>query len=126
MDLDAQVARPERRRSIHRRVEGKSADVHGGHPQEEVRHHRVPGDRHPDNVMGADPMFRAEDLSQPVDRILNDQVLQLLQGEVYDRQEVPVLDAMRKFITRVEESESGAFAQSLDPNIDIHKLELAV
>lgn len=30
------------------------------------------------------------------------QVLQLLQGEVYDRQEVKVLDAMREFIRRIE------------------------
>ena len=33
------------------------------------------------------------------------QVLRLLQGEVFDRDEVPVLDAMRKFITAVENNE---------------------
>lgn len=54
------------------------------------------------------------------------QVLQLLQGEVYDRQEVPVLDAMRKFISRVEKSETNAFAKALDPHINIHDLQIAV
>ncbi len=33
------------------------------------------------------------------------EVLQLLQGEVYDRQAVPVLDAMRRFIRDVEQTE---------------------
>lgn len=32
------------------------------------------------------------------------QVLELLQGEVYERQEVPVLDAMRRFIKEIEEA----------------------
>ncbi len=33
------------------------------------------------------------------------QILRLLQGEVYDKEEVPVLEAMRKFIREVEENE---------------------
>ncbi len=41
------------------------------------------------------------------------EVLQLLQGEVYDRQEVPVLDAMRKFIETVENSDSHIFKLNL-------------
>ncbi len=35
-------------------------------------------------------------------RTYRHQVLQLLQGEVYDRQEVPVLEAMRRFVREVE------------------------
>jgi FADH2 O2-dependent halogenase len=34
------------------------------------------------------------------------EVLRLLQGEVYDRKDVPVLDAMRKYIETVEKSDS--------------------
>lgn len=41
------------------------------------------------------------------------EVLQLLQGEVYDRQDVPVLDAMRNFIKTVEESESHVLKANL-------------
>ncbi len=41
------------------------------------------------------------------------QVLQLLQGEVYDRQEVPVLDAMRNYIAKVEASEGHLFKAHL-------------
>lgn len=37
------------------------------------------------------------------------QVLQLLQGEVYDRGEVPVLQAMRDYIAKVEQSETHLF-----------------
>jgi FADH2 O2-dependent halogenase len=33
-------------------------------------------------------------------------ILQLLQGEVYDRAQVPVLDAMRKFIKEVESADN--------------------
>jgi 1H-pyrrole-2-carbonyl-[peptidyl-carrier protein] chlorinase len=40
-------------------------------------------------------------------------VLRLLQGEVYDRQEVPVLEAMRKFIAEVEKSERNVFREQL-------------
>jgi 1H-pyrrole-2-carbonyl-[peptidyl-carrier protein] chlorinase len=40
-------------------------------------------------------------------------VLRLLQGEVYDRQEVPVLDAMREFIEEVEKSEKNVFRAGL-------------
>lgn len=46
-------------------------------------------------------------------------VLRLLQGEVYDRQEVPVLAAMRKFIEVAENSENSIFrAQLTDIPID--------
>lgn len=47
------------------------------------------------------------------------QVLQLLQGEVYDRQEVPVLDAMRKFIAAVENNETHALRKALDVSVDL-------
>jgi 1H-pyrrole-2-carbonyl-[peptidyl-carrier protein] chlorinase len=47
-------------------------------------------------------------------------VLRLLQGEVYDRQEVPVLAAMRQFIEAVEKSENSVFrAQLTDIPIDL-------
>lgn len=41
------------------------------------------------------------------------QVLQLLQGEVFDRSEVPVLDAMRRYIEAVEKSEGHIFKPQL-------------
>lgn len=41
------------------------------------------------------------------------QVLQLLQGEVFNREEVPVLDAMRRYIKSVEESENHIFKKHL-------------
>ena len=41
------------------------------------------------------------------------QVLQLLQGDVYDRSEAPVLKAMRDFIDVVETSESHVFKGQL-------------
>jgi FADH2 O2-dependent halogenase len=42
------------------------------------------------------------------------QVLQLLQGEVYDRSQVPVLDAMRKYIRDIEESpDTNVFKKAL-------------
>ena len=40
-------------------------------------------------------------------------VLRLLQGEVYDRQEVPVLRAMREFIEEVEKSGNHVFREQL-------------
>jgi FADH2 O2-dependent halogenase len=47
-------------------------------------------------------------------------VLRLLQGEVYDRQEVPVLAAMRKFIEQVEKSDNHIFRSQLtDIPIDL-------
>jgi len=46
------------------------------------------------------------------------EVLRLLQGEVYDRREVPVLDAMRKYIESVEQSEKHLLKKSLT-NISI-------
>lgn len=47
------------------------------------------------------------------------QVLQLLQGEVFDRQEVPVLDEMRAFIKRVENTENHLFKSQLSKSIEI-------
>ncbi|HEY1769876.1 MAG TPA: NAD(P)/FAD-dependent oxidoreductase [Chthoniobacterales bacterium] len=41
------------------------------------------------------------------------EVLRLLQGEVFDRKEVPVLDAMRKFIHTVETTPNHMFAGQL-------------
>jgi FADH2 O2-dependent halogenase len=41
------------------------------------------------------------------------EVLRLLQGEVFDRREVPVLDAMRKFIRTVETTPNHRFAGQL-------------
>ncbi|MBK8905937.1 MAG: tryptophan 7-halogenase [Anaerolineaceae bacterium] len=41
------------------------------------------------------------------------QVLQLLQGEVFDRSEVPVLDTMRKYIETVENASSHLFKPQL-------------
>jgi 1H-pyrrole-2-carbonyl-[peptidyl-carrier protein] chlorinase len=41
------------------------------------------------------------------------EVLRLLQGEVFDRREVPVLDAMRNFIRTVEADENHLFRQQL-------------
>ncbi len=49
------------------------------------------------------------------------QVLQLLQGEVYNRGEVPVLKAMRDFIEMVEKSENHLFKGKLT-NISIDDL----
>ena len=52
------------------------------------------------------------------------QVLQLLQGEVYDRQEVPVLEAMRKYIEAVERSDKHVLHRALDPSVDISDLSI--
>ena len=41
------------------------------------------------------------------------QVLRLLQGEVFNREEVPVLEAMRNFIEKVESSDNHIFKQQL-------------
>ncbi|HET7512799.1 MAG TPA: hypothetical protein VFJ88_08530, partial [Chthoniobacterales bacterium] len=41
------------------------------------------------------------------------EVLRLLQGEVFDRKEVPVLDAMRQYIQMVEKTPGHAFAPML-------------
>jgi 1H-pyrrole-2-carbonyl-[peptidyl-carrier protein] chlorinase len=41
------------------------------------------------------------------------EVLRLLQGEVFDRKEVPVLDAMRKYIKMVEQTPGHVFAGKL-------------
>jgi len=47
------------------------------------------------------------------------EILRLLQGEVYDRDEVAVLDAMREFIRKVETTPNMAFWQSRLTNIPI-------
>jgi 1H-pyrrole-2-carbonyl-[peptidyl-carrier protein] chlorinase len=41
------------------------------------------------------------------------EVLRLLQGEVYDRKDVPVLDAMRAYIRKVEQSDNHLFKAHL-------------
>ena len=41
------------------------------------------------------------------------EVLRLLQGEVYDRGEAPVLEAMRRYIEQVEKSEDHLFKNKL-------------
>ena len=41
------------------------------------------------------------------------QILQLLQGEVYDRESAPVLDAMRDVIRKVEATPGHIWAPSL-------------
>jgi len=41
------------------------------------------------------------------------EVLRLLQGEVYDRKDVPVLEAMRKYIRAVEQSDNHLFKKHL-------------
>jgi FADH2 O2-dependent halogenase len=46
------------------------------------------------------------------------EVLRLLQGEVYDRKDVPVLDAMRTYIRKVENSDNHLFKSMLS-NIPI-------
>jgi len=51
------------------------------------------------------------------------EVLRLLQGEVYDRNDVPVLAAMRKYIETVEKSESHLLRDQLD-SISIDDLPL--
>ena len=47
------------------------------------------------------------------------QVLQLLQGEVYDRESVPVLDAMREYIAAVEETEGHLLKPQLDLSVPV-------
>ena len=42
-----------------------------------------------------------------------EQVHRLLQGEVYDKKEVPVLEAMRKYIETVENTENHIFKEKL-------------
>ncbi len=53
------------------------------------------------------------------------QVLQLLQGDVYDRGEAPVLRAMREFIAAVENNEGHLLSDAVDPELMID-LEAAV
>ena len=47
------------------------------------------------------------------------QLFQLLQGEVYDREEAPVLDAMREYVRAVEKNEGHVFHGALDPGISL-------
>lgn len=51
------------------------------------------------------------------------QVHQLLQGEVYDRDEVPVLKEMREFIERVQKTEGHLLSESIDRDLTIDALE---
>ena len=46
-------------------------------------------------------------------------LFRLLQGEVYDRDEAPVLDAMRTYIKAVENSDTHVFKPQLDPSIPL-------
>lgn len=50
------------------------------------------------------------------------QVLQLLQGEVYDRQDVPVLKAMRDYIEAVESTDGHLLKQALMNSINLNDL----
>ncbi len=47
------------------------------------------------------------------------QLFQLLQGEVYDRDEAPVLDAMRKYIETVEKHDGHVFKDALNEEISL-------
>lgn len=47
------------------------------------------------------------------------QIIQLLQGEVYDRDEVPVLQKMREFIDTVERTEGHLLQRHLDHGLNI-------
>lgn len=46
------------------------------------------------------------------------QVIQLLQGDVFDRERAPVLKAMREFVATVENTEGHLLKSSLDPDLD--------
>ena len=63
--------------------------------------------------MNDENLIRAVDLSKGYGEQHRIEVLRLLQGEVFDRKEVPVLDAMRKYIRMVEETPGHAFAPML-------------
>ncbi len=47
------------------------------------------------------------------------QVLRLLQGDVYDRSNVPVLDAMREFVEQVENTEGHILKPYLDGSLTL-------
>ena len=47
------------------------------------------------------------------------QVLQLLQGDVYDRESVPVLDSMRRYIDAVENDDKHVLREYLDMGVDV-------
>ena len=47
------------------------------------------------------------------------QVLQLLQGKVFDREEVPVLQAMKDYVVAVEQNEGHVLASALDRTIEL-------
>ena len=46
-------------------------------------------------------------------------IFRLLQGEVYDRDDAPVLEEMRKFVRSVEQSKTHVFRSQLDETISI-------
>ena len=50
------------------------------------------------------------------------QVFQLLRGDVFDRDEAPVLQAMQDYIEAVEKNEGHLLRISLDPNISLPTL----
>jgi ABC-type nitrate/sulfonate/bicarbonate transport system ATPase subunit/flavin-dependent dehydrogenase len=58
-------------------------------------------------------------IAQPDSRV---QVLRLLQGEVFDRRTVPVLDEMRRVIKGVEESESHPWRPFLSPAATVEQV----
>lgn len=47
------------------------------------------------------------------------QVVRLLQGDVFNRDSVPVLDAMRAFVAEVEATEGHLLARGLDPEVPL-------
>lgn len=47
------------------------------------------------------------------------EIIRLLSGDVFDRSEVPVLDAMRRFIEVVEKSETHLLRSALDGSLEI-------
>ena len=53
------------------------------------------------------------------------QVFRLLQGEVYDRSEVPVLDAMQEYVAAVEANPAHLLHDALDPSIDLGRFATA-
>ncbi len=50
------------------------------------------------------------------------ELFRLLQGEVYDRDEAPVLDAIRRYIEVIEQSETHVFRSQLDETIPLDRI----
>ncbi len=50
------------------------------------------------------------------------QVIQLLQGDVYDRSKAPVLKAMHEFVATVEKTDGHLFQQLLDPDLNPERI----